>query len=230
MAVSSTICAVQREIATTFLGELGELLTVVVRDVRLELQAAPGTTAEMISPYWMSRVSEVDSNWSVTLGDLLAGEDRHAVVRFGFMTQLAHTGHLLRARLVWVGLDGEPASSPWSEQFFAYAEHAERSAERARPEVQRVVGVQHAERAQRMAIERARSGNLDGARAILNRVADRIAEYAGDDPSLQQAIAGLRQAALDFDVQGYAPAMAKEAYYGSQALSRGQRDLRRTPA
>jgi len=39
------------EIATTFMGELGELLAVAVRDVRLEIEGAPGTTAEMISPY-----------------------------------------------------------------------------------------------------------------------------------------------------------------------------------
>ena len=60
----------------------------------------------------------------MTLGDLLAGEDRHAVVRFGFMTQLEHTGHLLRARLVWVGVDGQPASSLWQELFFEYADPA----------------------------------------------------------------------------------------------------------
>jgi len=112
------------EIATTFMGELGELLAVAVRDVRLEIEGAPGTTAEMISPHWMSKSGELGWSWSVTLGDLLAGEDRHAVVRFGFMTQLEHTGHLLRARLVWVGVDGQPASSLWQELFFEYADHA----------------------------------------------------------------------------------------------------------
>ena len=98
--------------------------------------------------------------------------------------------------------------------------------ERVHPEVQQLVGLQHAERAQRMAIERARSGDVAGARDILNRVAGRIAEYAGDDPALLQAVEGLRQAAMEFDRRGYAPAMAKEAYSASQTRSRGQRDLR----
>jgi Ca-activated chloride channel family protein len=214
------------EIATTFLGELGELLAVAVRDVRLEIEGAPGTTAEMIGPYWMSTEDERGSNWSVTLGDLLAGEDRHVVVRFGFVAQLEHPGHLLRARLVWVGLDGQPSSSPWQVLSFEHADHAARAAERAQPDVQRVVGVQHAERAQRIAIARARSGDAAGARDILNRVAGRIAEYAGDDRALLQAVEGLRQAATEFGRRGYAPAMAKEAYFASQARSRGQRDLR----
>jgi hypothetical protein len=89
-----------------------------------------------------------------------------------------------------------------------------------------VVGLQHAERAHRIAIERARKGDVAGAREILNRVAGRIAEYAGDDPALLQAVEGLRQAGMEFDRRGYAPAMAKEAYFASQARSRGQRDLR----
>ncbi len=214
------------EIATTFLGELGELLAVAVRDVRLEIQGAPGTTAEMISPYWMTTAGDLEWSWSVTLGDLLAGENRHVVVRFGFMTQLEHAGHLLRARLVWVRVDGQPASSPWAELFFEYADHAARAAERVHPVVQRVLGLQHAERAQRMAIERARSGDVAGAREVLKRVAGRIAEYATDDPALLQAVEELRQAAMELDRRGYAPAMAKEAYFASQVRSRGQRDLR----
>jgi len=214
------------EIATTFLGELGELLAVAVRDARLEIVGAPGTTAEMISPYWMSGGGELGLNWSVTLGDLLAGEDRHVVVRLGFMTQVEHARHLLRARLAWVGGDGQPSTSPWRELVFEPADDAARAAERVHPEVRRVVGLQHAERAQRMAIERARGGDVAGAREILNRVAGRIAEYAGDDPALLQAVDGLRQAGMAFDQRGYAPAMAKETYSASQARSRGQRDLR----
>jgi hypothetical protein len=40
------------------------------------------------------------------------------------------------------------------------------------------------------------------------------------------AEAGLRRAEADLSMQGYAPAVAKEAYFASQARSRGQRDLR----
>jgi Ca-activated chloride channel homolog len=214
------------QIASTFLGELGELLAVAVRDVRLEIQGAAGTSAEMISPYWMQPLSNRDSAWSVTLGDLLGEEDRHAVVRFGFTIQRQDAVQTVRARLVWVGAAGQRTSSNWQELRFEYADHAARRAEPVQTEVQQLVGIQHAERAQRVAIERSRSGDMAGARQMLAGVARRIAEYAGDDPELQAAIAELRRAEEDLTVHGYAPAMAKEAYFASSLRSRGQRDLR----
>jgi Ca-activated chloride channel homolog len=214
------------EIARTFLGELGELLAVAVRDVRLEIQGTSGATAEMISPYWMQQSGDGGSSWSVTLGDLLGGEDRHVVVRFGFMTQLQLAGHLLRARLVWVSAAGLPMTGDWRELSFEYADYALRRAEPVQLDVQRVVGVQHAERAQRIAIERSRNGDVAGARQVLDGVARRIAEYAGDDSELLTSIAELRRAEADLSMHGYAPAMAKETYFASQSRSRGQRDLR----
>ena len=214
------------EIATTFLGELGELLAVAVRGRAARNPGCSGTTAEMISPYWMQPLSDAGWSWSVTLGDLLGGEDRHVVVRFGFMTQLEHTGHLLRGRLAWITADGQRMTGDWQELFFEYADYAARRAEPVRTDVQRLVGIQHAERAERIAIERSRTGDVAGGRQVLAGVARRIAEYAGDDAELQAAIAGLRRAEADLSQRGYAPALAKEAYFASQARSRGQRDLR----
>lgn len=64
------------EITATFLGELGELLAVAARNVRLEIEAAPGTSAELISPFWLTSQSDNGARWAVALGDLLAGEER----------------------------------------------------------------------------------------------------------------------------------------------------------
>jgi len=213
------------EIATTFLGELGELLAVAARNVRLEIHAAPGTSAELVSPYWLT--STGDARWSVALGDLLAGEDRHVIVRFGFLSQPEHAGHLVRARLSWTGDVGEE-NSAWQQVFFEYADHAARNAERADPAVQRLVGVHHAGRAQRRAIELSRAGDMNGARELLRAVARRIAEYAGTDPELQDALSALRAAERDLEQHGYSVAAAKEAYYGSQLRTRAQRDLRQS--
>ncbi len=214
------------EIATTFLGELGELLAVAVRDVRLEIQGAPGTTAEMISPYWMQTLPESSWTWAATLGDLIGGEYRHVVVRFGFMNQAGQSGPLVRARLSWTDASGVRAATAWQQVVFAHADDAARRAEVVRLDVQQVIGVQHAERAQRLAVERSRNGDVAGAREVLQAVARRIAAYAGDDAELRAAVAQLEQAAADLDRHGYAAASAKEAYFASQARSRGQRDLR----
>ena len=216
------------EITTTFLGELGELLAVAARNVRLEIEAAPGTSAELISPFWMNPLLDNSARWAVTLGDLLAGEERDVVVRFGFLSQLEHAGHRVRARLSWVD-DTGVHESEWQDVLFEYADHAARSAERADPRAQRVVGVHHAERAQRRAIELSRAGQIDAACQLLQAVARRIAEYAGTDPQLVEALNALRAAEANLAHQGYAPVAAKEAYYASQLRTRGQRDLRQAP-
>jgi Ca-activated chloride channel family protein len=220
------------EIATTFLGELGELLAVAVRNVRLEIEAAPGTSAELISPFWLYQSSDGAARWSVSLGDLLAGEQRDVVVRFGFLQlqlgQAEGAVQHVRARVAWTEAAAEHHTE-WQEVFFEYADHAARTAERPDPDVQRVVGLHHAERAQRQAIERSRRGDIDGARQILQAVARRLAEYAGADPQLQDALAAVRAAERELGFHGYSAPAAKEAYYASQLRTRGQRDLRQTP-
>jgi Ca-activated chloride channel family protein len=101
------------EIARTFLGELGELLTVAAANVRLEIQATPSTTAEIVSTYWIG--SQQADAWTIALGDLLAGEERHVVVRFRFGAHAtdtaagARTSALdLRGRRSWVAGTGQP--------------------------------------------------------------------------------------------------------------------------
>jgi hypothetical protein len=213
------------EIATTFLGELGELLAVAARNVCLELQGGPGITAELVSAYWLSSPVNAEPQWLISLGDLLAGEARDVVVRFGFVGETQQMRQVLRARLRWTDASGEH-TTPWTAVVFESANDAMRRAERADPSVLQVVGVHHAERAQRRAIELSRGGDVDGARKLLTTVAARIAEYAGADAQLQQAVSALHAAEQNLQIQGYAPLVAKEAYYGSQRRTRAQRDLR----
>jgi hypothetical protein len=166
------------------------------------------------------------SSWAITLGDLLGGEDRQVVIRYGFLSQPGQAGHRLRARLTWVGTDGQPATSDWQELSFVYADEAARRAEPVQREVQRVVGIQHADRALRAAVERSRAGDVDGARKVLKDVAHRIAGYAGDDTALLTAMADLERAEANLSQHGYAPQAMKRVYFDAQTRGRGQRDLR----
>jgi hypothetical protein len=127
---------------------------------------------------------------------------------------------------VWVGSDGRERSGPWREVAFERADSATRAAEPADRAVQRVVGQQHADRARRSAIALSRKGDLDGARGLIRRVTRRIAEYAGTDPSLQQALAELGAAERELVQHGYRSEQGKEVYFAAQTRSRGQRDLR----
>jgi Ca-activated chloride channel homolog len=212
------------EIARTFLGELGELFSVAALNVALEISAGPGIDAELVSPYWPRQTAA--TQWTIALGDLLAGEERHVIVRFAFGGAIAGGTQLIRARLTWLAADGAQRSGPWREIAFEPADTAARGAEAPDRAVLRLVGQHHADRARRTAIARSREGDVDGARKLLRRVAGRISEYAGNDDTLKQALDDLQVADVDLAQYGYQAPQAREAYYMAQSRSRGQRDLR----
>ncbi len=212
------------EIARTFLGELGELFTVAAANVRLRVEVEPGVGVEVVSPYWAQRVSP--TQWSIALGDLLSGEERHVVGRFAFGDVSGGNKRVVRGQLEWRAPDGRECIGALQEIAFEPADSAARAAEHGDPGVLRIVGQHHAESARTRAIERSRQGDLDGARSLLRRVARRIGEYAGNDPELRQAMIELDSAERDLGQRGYEAASAKEAYFLSTAQARGQRDLR----
>ena len=92
------------DLASTFLGELGELFSASALGVQLEIAAREGTAAELISPYWMQPAGE--AAWSVALGDLMAGEVREVVTRFAFHRLAPDGDNSVRARLTWRTPDG----------------------------------------------------------------------------------------------------------------------------
>jgi len=75
---------------------------------------------------------------------------------------------------------------------WTYATHAENDAQRRDVEVDREVATLYAARARAEATEANRHGDLDRARRVLERTADRIARYAGTDPLLRQLERDLR--------------------------------------
>ena len=68
------------DIAHTFLGELGDLLAVAARALRVEVEAAPGACMEVVSDFRRSQSSS-DHHLTLLLGDLLGGETRQIVLR-----------------------------------------------------------------------------------------------------------------------------------------------------
>ncbi len=90
------------EIAKTFAGELGELLTVAAPSVRLEV-AAPhrGVRAETISHYRTEHLTDGQTGWVVNIGDLIHNEQRQAVMRFRFPAGSEGESMTLRARVLW---------------------------------------------------------------------------------------------------------------------------------
>lgn len=210
------------EIASTFVGELGGLLGVAVRQVRLELALEAGVTAEVVSTYW---VEEAPGRLSVALGDLLAGDERQVVVRLRFPAGGSGTDRALRARLVWLA-DGAERQGEWQLLSFAYGTPAACAAEPRDSTVMHWVGLHEADRAERRATELNRQGDYAGAARAVADAAAEIASYAGDDPALAAAAAELQRAQPEVAAP-MASLAAKEMYATAQRRSRSQRDLRR---
>jgi hypothetical protein len=122
--------------------------------------------------------------------------------------------------------DGVARASDWLSVTFRRASQEACDAEVRDPAVMHWVGLQHADRARRDALDLSRAGHAEQARVQLQAVAQHIAEYADADPDLVEAQQEL--AAIDDQVAAgpVAPAVAKEVYAAAQRRSRGQRDLR----
>lgn len=216
------------DIAHTFVGELGELLSVAAAKVRLELDGGGDITAEVITQYWASQPRPGLSTVSVTVGDLPAREERHVVVRFGFPPRADLAERTVRARVVWV-FDGREFATEWQESRFSYADHADCDVElRERLDLTAMhwVGLHHAERARKQATELSRRGDLKGAKVLLDKVANRIAGYARSDHDLQAAVKDLRALAKELSERPVDSATSKELYFQSLRRSRGQKDFR----
>lgn len=221
-----------REIATALTGELGDLLQVAAMHVRLEIEASAGMTVDVVSAYPIQDVSDAPEDhgaglpyWSVAIGDLLSGEVRHIVARFGFPQVDRAYAYTVRARVVWSDAAGDYRGA-WTETQFTNGSPAECDEERRDPAVMRWVGLDHADRARLLALGLREHGDHEGANALLLRVARRIETYAGDDLELLQAVAELRELAEKVESRHLLALEAKELYFSSQRRSRGQKDYR----
>jgi Ca-activated chloride channel family protein len=212
------------DIRQTFTGELAELLTVVASGVRLELRTDADVSIDVVGQY---RAEQRPGVAVVDLGDLIANDERHVVVRFGLSAAPAAevAERRVACRVSWVA-DGVARTSEWVSVTFRQASQQAYDAEARDPVVMHWVGLQHADRARREALDLSRAGNAAQAREHLQAVAQRIAEYADADPDLLEAQREL--SAIDDQVAAgpVAPAFAKEVYAAAQRRSRGQRDLR----
>jgi Ca-activated chloride channel family protein len=212
------------EIVNTFVGELGGMLAVAARQVRLEVAIDPDLRLETISDYWTTG-PHPDAIHTVDAGDLMAGEERHLVVRFGFPPKRAAGERLVRARVVWIE-DGAQRATEWQTLRFTYGDTGACNSELRDPAAMHWIGLHHADRARREATQLNRRGDLRGARERVKRVRHRIAEYAGADRELVEALAELRDLERQVAQAELSSMEVKEVAAESYRRSRSQIDRR----
>ncbi len=213
------------EITNTFTGELGNMFSVVVSQVRLEFEGEEGMSIDTVSAYWTNPTGK--AAWSIAIGDLCSAEERPLVVRLAIPAQQKQETRQIRARLVWVEENVEKHSD-WQTVQFLYAEQATYDAETPirDPQVMHWVGLHHASRARRQAVELNQRGQRQEASELIQKVAQHILKYAGNDTELLAEVKSLLSLQSQVAMSPMAPGMAKEVYYSSQSSVRKQTDYR----
>jgi Ca-activated chloride channel homolog len=213
------------EIASTFIGELGELLATVAASARLEVEVEPGVSVKVVSMYEASANPADPTRWSIAIGDLISGEERHVVVRFDFGYALRREEQAIRARLVWTA-EGAERGTDWETLRFTYADDATCEAETPDAAVVHLAGESLSDQAQREALMHSKRGDLETAHMLLAEASAGLAMAAPIDPSLSQEIDEIKRLDAELAHGPLPSARSKEEYFRKQSRSRGQRDLR----
>jgi Ca-activated chloride channel homolog len=209
------------QIRDAITSEVGETLEVVARDVALEVTARDDIRIEPISPY---RATARGNRTAVSLGDLASEQVVEVVLRltFPFGDAGRETGAIvaLTDRDGVFGLGGTAETDP-VRLTWAYAEDRANDAQPRDREVDRAVARSFAARARQEAVLLNRRGDLAGAGRVLDATAQRIREYAGDDPELSTVVESLKNERITFSAPMAEPSR-KQAHFASANLLRSR--------
>lgn len=209
------------EILHTFVGELGELLRVAVRQLRLEMVLENGLQMDLLSPFWL----DTEKN-TIAIGDQAYDAEQHAIIRVRFPEQWSSERRTVRARLAW--LEGtREQKGVWQELHFTYANPTICAQEVHDPEVVHWASLHEADQARREALTRNKHGDYASAQKILHSVALKIAHAAGTDEALQAEVDALQSLATPMAAP-MAPSISKEVYYQQHMRSHNSHDYRDT--
>lgn len=162
------------QITDVFRRELGELLTVVAREVFLNINIPRGVAVELLGDLPHEQQNE---KLRIFLGDLCSGEKRLFYTRILTPPDAAGTSIVLRGELGYADLDGRTAIVS-AEIAFSYVREAEvRLMPVNEPVLQRSSEVELAAAATR-ALKLEREGQRQQAQAVLNQTLAATAAYA----------------------------------------------------
>ena len=202
-------------------GELVEALEVTLPDAVVEVSVPRGVRAEPLNRYRHHR-SPVDGTLRVELGDLVSRQEIAVVVKVEFPA--GDPGDEVSARVrLFSGTDRETvAESPVRWRF---ASHQENDAQPRDAMVDREVASLFAARARGEAVEANREGDFRRARRVLERTAERVREYAGDDEELRRVWRLLLEEVPRYAEHVMSPMVMKSAFFRAEARSKDRSEV-----
>jgi Ca-activated chloride channel family protein len=205
------------QISDLLTSELGEALEVVARDAVLHLELPAGADVEPLGRQQYAGVRGAELH--VSLGDLVSAQEMPIVVRIGFPEGAPAARAEVRARLSDRDgvLDTATVTCEWQ-----YADHRANDVQPRDVIVDREVACSYAARARAEATEANRRGDLDRARRVLERTADRIRTYANRDPAIEAIRRSLLDDARRYGAEVLSAMQLKVSFAVAEAYGKGR--------
>jgi Ca-activated chloride channel homolog len=198
-------------------GEVGEALSVVLRDVRLAVVLPDGAVASPLNRFRSTAV-EGGTELHVHIGDMVSGQ--HLPLVLAVRLPGGDVGGEAAVEVA-VTCDAGAVALAGGTVRWTYASHADNDRQPRDVVVDREVAGLYAARARAEATELNQRGDLSEARHLLNATADRIAGYVGDDPEMQALMTDLRDLSQTY-VRRVSEGMSKAAMFASESRSKGR--------
>jgi Ca-activated chloride channel family protein len=196
-------------------SELGEVLEIVARDVVIEVGAAEGV---MVQPLSAVPVEGSGQRVRLLLGDLVSGQELDTVIQLNFPR--GEIGHRVVAAFQLADREGVLRSAPLN-LIWEYADNAAVDTQPRDRSVDRLVAELYAARARQEAVMLNARGDFGRAADVLRKVANRVRDYAGDDPELNRTLQTLAEEGPQFAAP--MPAMERKRHHfvsGALAMMR----------
>jgi Ca-activated chloride channel family protein len=204
-----------RQIGDLLTSELAESLEVVARGASLSIDAPSGAKVELLSDFDARQDGETTT---VRLGNLVSGQSTTIVLKVTLPDGIESEEAVLTIR---AGAEEGALEAPPVEVRWTWASHERNGAQPRDTAVDLKVANMYAARARRDALELNRRGDYQGARRLLERVAERIERYAAASTELRDLARSLRAEARQFEREMDSTSM-KQAHYSSLSAMRSR--------
>jgi Ca-activated chloride channel family protein len=200
-----------RAIPDLLTSELGDSLEIVAREAALVVHVADGVDAAPLGPFHVSSAGRVVR---IELGDLASGQELQLVVKLTFPAGAAGDAQVVGFALA---AKDDVLGALSQDVGWTFAGHAENDAQRRNRVVDRAVARLYAALARQAALALNHAGRFDEARQLIERVALKLASYAGADPELQRIVSELRDEVEAFAIHMDA-LQAKQRHFASYSV------------
>jgi Ca-activated chloride channel family protein len=205
------------QIPAVIARELGEQMEITMPGASLDVSLPEGATAHVLH-HFRSTVADNGRRLSVSLGDLVSGQEVICVLRLTFPlgTEGAEVASALTLRS---SSPTGPSAATTARVAWTYATHEENDLQPRDVEVDREVARIYAARARAEATEANRLGEYSRAMQVVERVARRISAYAGADTTLNGIVRELHGAVATFEAPLMPMALKQEVFAAYSMMS-----------